>query len=417
MNDVARAQLLGRFTSCTCLAVCAALCFAADPFGTSRAVAQSPLESFSLDQPPELHLNVCADTPLGRIKRGGDITKALQWSLDHAHEHQQVLQIPAGRWGISETITTPYRSGLVLHGAGVIDAKANQAHAGMGSVLEWRGDQQGVMIRYRGTDGDVGNFTLDGRGKAEVGLLVERPNDAQGLGTGKTLFRPLWVHGLKYGLQFGTHTEGLNCDECEFELVHGEKCQAVFRSVTKQAMGIKINRLRNYYNPVGILAEGGGHWIVENSLTVHPSTLLRIPNSKQGFGPNNAFFRLSNTKVDAQAANGFTLVDCDDPAEIRILADGGIHSGTSFDGTFAKLTGSNFLHVTDFSSTFYRIEAKRHGGWGTPAVLLEACRIWGERDVSQLFTGQVNARVVNCTRTNGTWLDWDSQRHSEPRQD
>lgn len=356
--------------------------------------------------------NVSRDTPFGEIAPGGDITEALQWSLDRVHEIKRRLEIPAGRWKLSGTIETPFRSGLQLHGAGRISPYTNTTMTGAGTVLEWHGERGGTMLEYTGVDSYLGDFTLDGRGVAEIGLLINKPR--RGLGVGKLNVDPLIVYRLRYGVQMGKERLTDNCDNVRFRWLEGEKCEAVYYGVNLQGMDNIIEHLRNYGgNTYGVLMDGGGQLWVQSSLTTHASTLLEIRDGA-GFGPNNAFFRFSHTKVDNQAANGFTLVDSASPSEIRMLFDGGIHANTKFAGKFANLTGSNSLHITDFSSTFYEISGKRHNAWGSPTVLLESCRIWGwndgsERPVSDLFTGELSARVRNCTRTDGRWLDYSSE--------
>lgn len=381
-----------------------------------RAAAQVPLELHSQDRLSESSLNVCKDTPLGTIKRGGDITQALQWACDHVHEHRQAVFIPAGEWVLSDTVTTPYRSGFTLLGAGITHPRTNAVLAGTGTILKWAGEEGGIMLRDISTHARIGNFAMDGQRKAGVGLLVDYPEDKKGLGTGKSIIEPLQCFRLKYGVQVGVDNGTRNCDNLTFEWLECENCEAAYHGANVMGMDIIINRLSNYQNKFGVLMDGGGQMWVQSSLTTNASTLLKI-NDTSGFGPNNAYFRFSQTKVDAQARDGFTLVDCDSAAEIRMLFDGGIQSNTRFEGTFAKLTGSNFLHITDFSSTFNKIEVTRQSGWGTPVVLIEACRIWGKRDLAELFAGAVNVRVVHCTRTNGTWLDWDSQQQVEPGQE
>lgn len=365
-------------------------------------------------------LDVTRDTPKGYVHEGGDITAALQWACSHAHRHRRAIAIPGGHWKLSETISTPYRSGLVVLGLGITMAKDNSGLSGAGTVLHWVGEPGKPMIRYTGTEGRVGGFCLDGAGRAEIGLLIDRPDGSRGIGTGKLIVEPLICCQLKYGIQAGTATGTNNCDNLRIEWLEGDRVEACYHGRCAMNMDVTIGFLRNYgANRYGVLSTAGGHLWVQSSLSTHATTLLRILDTPGGHGPNNAFFRLSHTKVDAQAGDGFTLVDSDDASEIRILADGGIQSNTRFTGTFARLLGSNFLHVTDFSSTFAHIECKSHRGWGKPAVLLEACRIWGwtqdadgnsyERPVSELFHGECNARVANCTRTNGAWLDWSSE--------
>lgn len=359
---------------------------------------------------PPAALDVTRDTPLGVIESGGDITAALQWACSHAHQHRRAIAIPGGHWQLSETVTTPYRSGFVLLGVSMTMDRDNSALSGAGTVLHWRGEPDAAMIRYTGTEGRVGNLTLDGAGKAAIGLLIDRPDGSRGLGTGKLTVEPLMCCNLKYGIQAGSSTGTSNCDNLRIEWLEGDRVEACYHGRCAMNMDVTIGFLRNYgANRYGVLSTAGGHLWVQSSLSTHATTLLKILDTPGGHGPNNAFFRLSHTKVDAQAGDGFTLVDCEDPSEIRVLADGGIQSNTRFAGTLARLTGSNFLHCTDFSSTFAGIEGTPHRVWGKPAVLLEACRVWGRRDVSELFSGDLNARVVSCTRTEGTWLDWDSQ--------
>lgn len=381
-----------------------------------------PLELPDADTLAELRagLNICRDTPLGRIAPGGDITKALQWALAKAHDHQQAIVIPAGNYQLSEMVSSEFRSGLTLLGTGIGSITANDQLRGVRTVIEWAGPKDGTAIRFIGSGGRIGNFCIDGKGKLGIGLLIDKPLDLRGLNVGKTIFEPLKIDKTTFAVQNGANAKADNCDNLTFTWLEGSHCRALYHGVNEQGMDIVIQRLVNQQNQYGVEMDGGGHLWVQTSLTTHAGTLLKI-NRGSGNGPNNAFYRFSHIKVDNQAVNGFCAVDCESPSEIRILLDGGIQANTEFVGTFAKLYGSNFLHITDFSSTFYKIIGRRHPGWGKPSVLLEACRIWGmiqdengqwiQRPVDQLFEGDLNARVVSCTRQKGEggFIDWDSR--------
>ncbi|MCO6043200.1 hypothetical protein NG895_04720 [Aeoliella sp. ICT_H6.2] len=387
------------------------MCFAALVTGHHRAAAQLPAELLPDMRPSQLQLNVCKDTPLGVVQPGGDITEALQWACDHAHEFQQPIVIPAGEFLISDTITTPYRAGFTLLGSGASHGIEHPRLRGVYTHLRWAGDEGGVMIRHQAGFARVGNFLLDGRGKAAIGLLVS--GAAKGLGTSKTIFEPIVGEGFDHLVQIGKTQNTPNCDNMQFRWLEGKECKSsVLHMVNKMGMDIVVNHLRNY-NPgseqVGLLVDGGGQLWVQSSLTTSPGTLVKF-NKDAGVGSHNGFYRFSQTKVDAQARDGFTLVDSDCPNQIRLLFDGGINSS---DGMRIKLLGSNFLHLTDFSSHYTSITGKTHRGWGTPAVLVEACRCWD--NPAEKITGNVNLRMRDCTDWRSQWLDdFDSQAASKP---
>ncbi|WP_425395874.1 hypothetical protein [Aeoliella sp.] len=379
---------------------------------SSPSAAQPPEVQFEFQQLAK-SLNVCTATPHGTIQPGGDITAALQWACSHAEEHQQPVAIPAGKWLISETITLPARSGFTLLGSGWGSPDANRSHSGVRTVLKWTGEEGGTMIRHISRDVQIGNFTLDGNGKAAIGLLFDK--EGRGIGTGKTIIEPLYCTRMKHGVQIGANEGTGNADTLQFRWLEGQEVsESVLHMVNKMGMSITVEFLQNVSNgktnQVGVLVDGGGMLWVQSSLTTHRGTLLKI-NKDAATGKNNGFFRFSNTKADAQAKDGFTLVDSVCLSQIRLLFDGGINSS---DAMRIKLAGSNFLHLSDFSSRFTSITGKSHRAWGTPAVLLDACRCWN--DPKQALQGDVNLRMRDCTNWQSKWLEnFDSQTAAESK--
>lgn len=354
---------------------------------------------------PPAALDVTRDTPLGVIESGGDITAALQWACSHAHQHRRAIAIPGGRWRVSETIDTPFRSGLVLTGNGVMDPKCNETMQGSGTVLEWAGRPGGVLLRYCGRDGELGGFAIDGGGKLGVGVLIEKTRE--GLGTGKAIFRPIYLYRMATGVQLGTSTKMNNCDLCTFERIEADQVEVVYRQTTEQAMDNRIERLVVRRCPVGLWLEGG-NLVVEQSLANQPgTTLCRVPPSK-GFGPNNGAIVLRGTKVDHQALKGFRLIDSDNPSMVAFQVEGG-QMPSGYEGTLVRLCGANSLVCDKFRSSYAVIEGKQHPGWGTPTVLIDRAMLLTWQEPASWFTGDLQASVVRCWTSTGKRVEWDSQ--------
>lgn len=381
-----------------CLAVAAIVTVA--PIWASAAAAQGVA---NLPAPAvDLHMDVATDTPLGQVRSGGDLSAALQWALDNLQFHKRAILIPAGEWQISKTIRTPFKSGLTLVGAGFGGTDADLRLIGSRTLLKWTGTPGGTMIEFCGSDATIGNFTLMGTG-AEKGIVVLNP--APGLGIGSVRFAPIQAYRLDTVVQCGATLNDANCDNLHFEWLGANKCKCVYRGVNAQGMDIVIERLSTMSTPIGIEMLGGGSLWVQYSTVIHAATLLKIPNG-DGVGKYNGWFRLSNTKVDSQARDGFCLVDSEEPYPIRILADGGLYSNDQAQGTFARISGRNHLEIRDWTATFRTIEGVEVDGH-RPTVVLRGSRLW--KPVDEVFTGAINARVRDGVTTQGSWIDWDSK--------
>lgn len=346
------------------------------------------------------------------LHSGDDITAAIREACHNIKpgEVQRALYIPAGQWEISSTITLPEVSGFTLLGAGFGDPDTHPKNSGVRTILKWTGEEGGTMIRHISRDCLIGNFTLDGNGKAAIGLLFDK--EGRGVGTGKTIIEPLFCTRMKHGVQIGANEGTGNADTLQFKWIEGkEVTESVLHMVNKMGMSLTVEMLQNISNgrtnQVGVLVDGGGMLWVQSSVTTHKGTLCKV-NKDAAVGKNNAFYRFSNTKADAQADGGFVLVDSDCPSQIRILIDGGINSS---DAMAIKLTGSNFLHMQGFSSRFTSIEGTSNRAWGTPAVLLDACRCWN--DPKEAIKGDVNLRMRDCTNWQSKWLEEDGPTLAE----
>lgn len=347
-------------------------------------------------------MNVTRDTPFKDIAPGGDITKALQWACSQVHEHQRQLFIPAGKYSLSETISLPPRTGFTLLGSGWGNPDADHRFAGVRTVLQWNGDEGGAMIRYTGKDCRIGNFAMDGNGKAAIGLLIDK---GEGIGTGKAIIEPLVCTRLKHGVQVGTNHGTAGCDCLQLEWLEGSEVEeSVLRMVNAMGMSITVEFLQNISNgrtgQVGVLVDGGGMLWVQSSLTTHKGTLCKVSKDAES-GKNNGFFRFSNTKADAQAKDGFVLLDCEKLGQCRFMFDGGINSSQA---CRIKVAGADFVHLIGFSSKFTEIEGTSHPRWGTPTVLLDACRCWN--DPTKVLRGDVDLRMRDCTDWNKPWPDY-----------
>lgn len=414
-----------KYKDCLLIGLLVALCLGAAVVGELSRV--TPLDP------------TCA-TKFGVFEPGSDITKPLQWALDHQHEHGRPIVIPAGEWHISETIRTPYRSGCQLLGVGAgLPPKAQGHLVGSRTVLIWAGEPGGTMIRVTGAYQEIGNFTLLGQEplkanapRASIGLLVDydKQSDANptgdiGLGVGKHQFRRLRGEQLDHVVQVGTTEWTPNCDNLSFDWIEGRACESVYHAVNAMGMDIEIGRLRVYYGAkYGVLADGGGQLHVRGGLVTHGSTLLKVRrvdlistdkdgkrrNGGPAVGKNNGFFSFANMKLDAQAEDGVMLVDSECPGQVRVLISGGIQaSADRYQGQIAQLAPGNFLHLSDFTPGIPAGSITGTAdGRSVPAALLTACRVY--HDPSKCFGGAVRGRVRDCTDYDGRWIpDFDSE--------
>lgn len=354
------------------------------------------------------------DTPLGTFKPNDDITEAVQWAVDHQHEFQQKIVIPGGRWEISKTIEMPYRIGSALLGVGVTHPPIiNAKSQGLGTVLCWRGEPGGTMIRYTGTAGEIGDMTLLGVSldqkrdgpRAGVGLLVDNPPEKQGIGTGFAIIRPLWVESCDYAVQLAANRRTSNCDNVIFEKLRAHWCKAAYRSCGEQVLDITIQHLLFYHCDYGCLIENGGGLHVQRSM-VGPNVkaMLRLPGvepgskpSWEGTGKYNGHLRFSNTKVDARVGTEWCYVDSDNPQQIQITFDGEMYGEDKAKGVQARICGQNILLFDHHANTFDRIIGTKTKNWDgadlIPAVTIRDCRVWGGGPV---FEGDLRVRMSGC---------------------
>lgn len=313
------------------------------------------------------------------LTNGANITAALQLALNNAHVHKKPIIIRAGEWVISSTVTTPFKSGLTLLGAGagndVGSPQSGSQFWGARTLLQYTGASGTAMLEVRGSDAIIGNFAIQGAGVGTTkGIVVTKPEN--GIGTGTILFKPLSITDMLTAVQCGTTLNMANCDNLRFEWLRVGDCTRGYHGINTMGMDIIFHQLNTGGN-IGIEIDGGGDIWVQNSVVAGSCTLLQI-NDGDGVGKNNGRFRLSNTKVDAQAGNGFKLVKCSEPSPVAIFADGGMHSQPDvFAGTFAELTGANFLTLENWTSNFYHVTGTADVTYGRPAVLIRSCRHYG----------------------------------------
>lgn len=354
------------------------------------------------------------ETPLGTFKPNDDITAAVQWAVDHQHEFQKKIVIPGGRWEISKTIEMPYRIGSALLGVGVTHPPIiNDNAQGLGTVLCWRGEPGGVMIRYTGTAGEIGDFTLLGVSldqkrdgpRAGVGLLIDNPPEKQGIGTGFAIVRPLWIESCDYGVQMAATRKTANCDNVIFEKLRVHWAKAAYRSCGEQVVDITIQHLIYWHCDYGCLIENGGSLHVQRSMTgPGVKAMLRLPNVEPGSKPSwpgtgkyNGHLQFSNAKIDSRTGTEFCYVDSDNPNQVQITFDGEQYSEDKAKGVQARICGQNMLLFDHHASTFDRIVGTKTKNWDgadlIPAVTIRDCRVWGGGPVLE---GDLQVRMSGC---------------------
>lgn len=351
------------------------------------------------------YLNIVKDTPSGLIAQGGDVAGALQWAVNNVHIHKKTIYIPAGQWLLSETITAPMRSGITLIGAGFNNGTTDNRFNGAGTILKWSGPANSPMMVFQGTHHIIGDFALVGdSGRSNTGILIKKINS--GLGTGTIRFKPICGINLNTVIQCSSGLMESNCDNLHFEWLQVDKCNRAYLGLNQQGMDIVFERLNINWTPIALDMSGGGSLWVQYSTTAGNCTFLKI-NAGDGVGKNNGWFRLSNTKVDSQSGNNFTLVDSNESYPIRILADGGIYSNDKLDGVFARLTGGNHLTVTDWTSTFKSIIGVKDNTYGRPSVIIRDSRVWGNS--SNIFSGDIKGKIYDCINhpwnSDSVWIN------------
>lgn len=322
---------------------------------------------------------------------GDDIAAALRDACFRIKpgEVQRALYLPAGEWELSSPVTFPHVSGFTFVGAGV--GATSGHHRGVATRIKYTGEETDFMFRSLVEHGTIGNFTMEG--KAKVGILID---GKKGLGTGKSHYLPIEGIGL-IPVQTGAEQSSPSGDCIHFDAIYGEKARACLRMVNAMGMSISYDLLHSSECLSAVEVDGGGILRGNDTVVLHRGTLLKI-NKDAAVGKNNAFYQFTNTKVDAQADDGFTLVDSASPNQIRVLFVGGVDAS---EGTKLNLTGSNFVHLQGFSAKF-EFKGETHPRWGTPAVLLDACRCWNNPTES---TNGVNLRMRDCTNWQSKWLD------------
>lgn len=338
------------------------------------------------------------------LTNGADITSALQTAVNTVNVHKKPIWIRAGKWKISSTITCPSRSGLTVIGAGFNHGLETSTYIGSGTILEWNGTAGDEMFILQGLCHTIGDFAIVGNC---IGILVKK---GAGLGTGTMRFKPIFGLNCDTIVQCGSVGTDNNCDNLHFEWLIANNCSRVYKGVNQQGLDIVFERLNINWTDVGIEMDAGGSLWVQYSITVGPCILLKINhttvNGSQGVGKNNGYFRLSNTKIDAQQSDDFTLVQSTEPYPIDILADGGLQAQPdTYDGTFISLVGGNNLTLRNWRGGFKTMTGSVDATYGTPTILVEGCRLW--QSTANMFSGNLNWRVRNCVpHVSGSSADW-----------
>jgi len=322
--------------------------------------------------------------------------------------------IPAKRYHISRTWKLPYVQGGRVMGMGGLahhDIKLGHPLHGAGAEIAWIGEAGGTMVHVPGVNLVWDSVALYGRKKADVGLLILKPTDRRGLGTGKHTFRGLSVQGCKVGLRLGQG--GHNVDSCIFEYIYTEQCDVGVLLDADMAMGHYFTYLHVRHCPVAVWVRRGGDLVIRGGLNTSTGTFLKIGDEAPRINPgrNNGMILVEGIKTDAQnkQMHWLEVVKGDCPITFNNCHQAWTQDGSTYPRKWT-LRGGVKLTIRDSSNLFglksFVLEPR--GKSQKPNVLLDRCRVdfgrapadWIESD-----KGHWRVRVRDCFRWDGEPLE------------
>lgn len=277
-----------------------------------------------------------ADTKIKKIRQmfltrgptyveGEDISDILQSELDDYRE----INIPAGYYYNYEALTTPYRSGGALKGAGRTDVliSASSTKSGLSTRIRCLSNAlTGAALTIQGSEFELRNITLLGATTHPTippaqasGIGVQIANTGgTGLGSSKSDIHGCGLYGWTTGVKFGSTDAGYSND-------HTNLSRCTFRNNTNciwirntQAMGTAVDTCQfRHENAYAIRVSGGGHVTSHNCLVTHGQSYFYFdgtnasgsPTFLYRTGPNNRLFSVYDLKVDDQHAGDFKFVE------------------------------------------------------------------------------------------------------------
>ena len=335
-----------------------------------------------------------------------DITTTLQAALDAQYTDGRRIMIPAGEYWISDKITLPNRSGAWLEGVGTgEDLTWQSQYAGNYTLLKATAEfSESAMFRGRGTEYDIGNFSILGNEKGTMdGIETYK---SLGLGTGKWRIMTMGFRDLRYGFRAGQSGSEGNSDNLHFDWVTGQNITAAFYGQTEQCLDVKFSHLRLFVGcDYGLLYDGGGVVTVESALISTANQQLLQINDTVNIGRNNNRYQLSSIQIDAAAADTFVLVECDSPTGCHIHVDGLMmaYNGSAPQNQWIQLTGGNTMHMENCRASFDSMLGITDSG-RIPKVMLENCQFYRVPNYTNL-----DLRARNCSMYEGAWVEIPAQ--------
>lgn len=269
-----------------------------------------------------------------------DDTEALKTCF--AFEHGLVVVI-VGRYQTTETLYTGQRVGIgVLGGGGTTHPHVPQMDASTG-VIEWHGEEGGVMWRYRGSGGWIHGLTLDGRGVAATGFLSDT---GPGLNPTKLHASQVAVHRCTDAAwQFGTSAKQHGNDTFSGSGMLMKDCGVAYRLVSLQAVGHHLEKITSKCRVVFDI-EAGGRFSCDGLDAPNHDLELVLRTGAGPIGADNGSIRLRNVDIDkgARAAKVWIMTRSVGPDVLidGMQVSGGIQSRPAFElRPWAKLTVRN----------------------------------------------------------------------------
>ena len=262
---------------------------------------------------------------------GMDIADILQSELDD----YRPINIPLSYYNITENITTPYRSGGSLCGAGRTDVliAADGTYSGLSTRIRCLGNAlTGAALTIRGSEFELHNITLLGATThptippaqaAGSAILISNDSDGggQNLGAGKHEIDGIGLYGWTTGVQIGEDEAGNSNDHCHFSRMKFRNNTNSVWVKNTQAIGHVFSECEwRHETTYAIRVSAGGHLHVENSLVAHGGLVFFyfdgtsnngdvVPYENYRVGANARLHKVSNLKVDDQHAGLFKCVE------------------------------------------------------------------------------------------------------------
>lgn len=331
-------------------------------------------------------------------------------ALAGAFKRGVAVLVPPRRYLLSRTWELPYVQGGRIMGLGGLahdDMKLFHPLHGPAAELVWIGKKGGTMVRVAGTNLVWDSVALFGRGTAGTGLLVLKPENRRGLGTGKHVFRGVSVNGCTVGIRLGDG--GTNVDSSLFGYTYVEHCRVGVLLDADMAMGHYFTYLHVRHCPVAMWVRRGGDVVIRGGLNTSTGTFLKVGDEQPHVNPgrNNGMILVEGIKTDAQnrLLEWLDVVKADCAITFQNCHQAWIRDGHAYPRKWVlrgavKLTLRDCLNV--FGEKSFVLQAQ--GETAKPNVLLERCRVdFGRRpqDWIDSSTGCRRFRVRDCYRGNG----------------